>query len=407
MEQPSQPSDSETQAEQTSFNEDRVYPEFHGYSAREIRIRLEALDNLLNRELESEYHKAAVAREAEANQQAAETSARERSPEDAAPTASPGQIKTGRGTDIPFTIIAHRGWSGSYPENTLIGMREAIKLGCHMIEFDVALSLDRRPIIIHDDSLSRTTNAFGLVKEMSYRDLRKLDAGSWFHPKYMGARLPSLDEILLISRGSGIMVNIEIKKECFDSELHTDGIEHQVIDAVKKYRVQDRVVISCFRWDIIERIHRLAPELKTALLHYKDVGRLNPAELKDRYGIVSFNPHCIDLTQKFVDQCHEAGLQVFPFTVNSYRDMEKYIDMEVDGIFTNHPNRVFRFLEEHGSRLKHLHATEQREDVQDMDDAVQRLEMEIMDKARRRARWRTKRLLLEAERSKAKNRAQS
>ncbi|MCR9142247.1 MAG: hypothetical protein NXI24_08340 [bacterium] len=383
-------------------HEDRVYPEFNGYSGREIQIRLEALDNLLNHELESEYHKAGLRLE-EQEEMAREASAaavKTLEKESAAPIAGRNSItKLGD----PFLVIAHRGWSGSYPENTLIGMREAIKLGCHMIEFDVTLSSDRRPIIIHDDSLTRTTNGCGQVSELSYRELRKLDAGSWFHPKYMGARLPSLDEILLISRGSGIMVNIEIKKECLDDELRDDGIEHQVINAVRKYKVEDRVVVSCFRWDAIERIHQLAPELETALLHYKDVGRLEPAFLKEKYGIMSFNPHSIDLNQKFVDRCHEVDLKVIPFTINSYRDMEQYIDMDVDGMFTNHPNRLFRFIEEHDTRLNRLDEKESRENVKDMNDAVQRLEMEIMDKARRRARWRTKRLLLEAERARIKS----
>ncbi|MEQ9366584.1 MAG: glycerophosphodiester phosphodiesterase family protein, partial [Leptospirales bacterium] len=193
------------------------------------------------------------------------------------------------------------------------------------------------------------------------------------------------------------------KKECLDDELRDDGIERQVIHAVQKYKVQDRVVVSCFRWDAIERIHRLAPELETALLHYKDVGRLEPAFLKEKYGIMSFNPHSIDLTQKFVDRCHKVDLKVIPFTINSYRDMEKYIDMEVDGMFTNHPTRLFRFIDEHDTRLNRLDEKESRENVKDMDDAVQRLEMEIMDKARRRARWRTKRLLLEAERTRQKS----
>ncbi|MEQ9364771.1 MAG: glycerophosphodiester phosphodiesterase family protein, partial [Leptospirales bacterium] len=190
--------------------EDRIYPEFHDYSGREILIRLDALDNLLNQELESEYHKAGLALEEQEEKARAESEAAVQSLEKQSPAPVAGRDAKSKQGD-PFLVIAHRGWSGSYPENTLIGMREAIKLGCHMIEFDVTLSADRRPIIIHDDTLSRTTNGCGQVGDLSYRELRKLDAGSWFHPKYMGARLPSLDEILLISRGSGIMVNIEIK----------------------------------------------------------------------------------------------------------------------------------------------------------------------------------------------------
>ncbi len=365
----------------------KTYPEFYNYTEEEIRIRLEAFDQLINTELQAEYQKAGHALEQERRDL-------ERAAEDA--KIDLAELK---GPE-DFMVIAHRGWSGSYPENTLIGLREAIKLGCHMIEFDVTMTRDRRLIILHDNTLSRTTDGAGYVHEWDYRDLRKLDAGSWFHPKYTGAHLPSLDEVLLISRGAGIMVNIEIKKECWEEEFQKDGVEHQVVQAVRRYGVTDRVIVSSFRWAFLERIRSIAPEIKTALLHYKDVGRLSPKHLKEKYGMVAFNPHSVDLTQKFVNLCHDVDVKVLPFTINSYRDMEKFLDMNVDGMFTNHPNRLFRFLQEHGRRHKNLEARESRENVADVDDAVMRLEAEILDKARRRVRWRTKRMLLEAEKKK-------
>ncbi len=361
-------------------DENRTYPEFGGLSGQEINVRLKVLDNLLSAEMDIEFLKEKVG-----DWPAAEEGARE--------DRSVVQVPP------DFWVIAHRGWSGSYPENTLIGMREAIKLGCHMVEFDVALTADRKLIIIHDNILSRTTDGCGLVSEWNYRDLRKLDAGSWFHPRYAGTRLPSLEELLLIARDSGIHLNIEIKRECWDEVLQEDGVERQVIAAVRRFNVVDRVLVSSFRWDFIERFQALDPSIRTALLHYKDVGRLSPEYLKQRYGITAFNPHAIDLTQKFVDRCHAAGLKVFPFTINSYRDMEKYLNMNVDGMFTNHPNRLFRFLDHHRHRHVELSEQENREDQHDLNEAIKRLELEELEKARRRARWRAKRLVLATERS--------
>ena len=365
---------------EVGHEQNRPYPEFGGLTGGEITVRLQVLDNLLNAELDTELLKETL----------------DRRPSD--PAAEPEST-----TEIPgnFWVIAHRGWSGSYPENTLIGMREAIKLGCHMIEFDVSITKDRKLIIIHDNILSRTTNGCGLVNEWDYRDLRKLDAGSWFHPKYADIRLPSLEELLLIARDSPIHLNIEIKKECWDETLQDDGVERQVIAAVRRYGAVDRVLVSSFRWDFIERFQRLDSGIRTALLHYKDLGRLSPSYLKQRYGISAFNPHALELTQKFVDKCHEAGLKVFPFTINGYQDMEKYLDMHVDGMFTNHPNRLFGFLELHRSRHRELKQRESHEDVHDLNEAVKKLELEELEKARKRARWRARRLVLIAQRDAA------
>ncbi|MCB1174069.1 MAG: hypothetical protein KDK39_10905 [Leptospiraceae bacterium] len=363
----------------------KLYKEFNHLSAPEIQARLDAFDHLINTTMAQEFQAAQARQDWVELQQPVRQS----------DTA----LHPGHALSLPdeFWIIAHRGWSGSYPENTLIGLREAIKLGCHMIEFDVTLTKDRKPIIIHDKTLSRTTNGYGKVHKYTFQELRRLDAGSWFHPKYAGAHLPSLDEILLIAKGAGIRINIEIKKECWEDDLPVDSIEHQIINAIEKYRVTDRVIISSFRWGFIKRIHEIAPHVQKALLHYKSTATLDPARLKKEYGISSFNPQEIELNQKFVNKCHDAGLKVLPFTINTYRDMEQYINMGVDGMFTNHPNRLFRFLDEQKTNLHAMAVREQTENQSDVANAIQRLEEEELDKARRRARWRAKRLLLESQ----------
>ena len=373
----------------------RVYPEFDGQTGEEIQIKLKMLNQLLDAEIQSELKKEKVRKTFSSlkNRQEEEKYSKKDKKED----TPPSKRKTIY-LDLPdLFVIAHRGWSGSYPENTLIGMREAIRLGCHMIEFDISFTKDRRAIIFHDDTLDRVTNSFASLSDCTYNELRKIDVGSWFHPKYAGTRMPSLEEILLIAKGSGIMVNIEIKVGCWEDEEKGDNVEYQIAHAVRKFKVEDRVLVSSFKWDFIKRIHRVAPEIKTALLHRKDVGKLDPFQLKETYGCSSFNLNIQELTQKFVNKCHDAKLKIFTYTVNSYTDMETCLHMNIDGIITNHPNRLFRFLKKHQIRKRSLDIQEKEEDLIDVRQAIQKLELDEIEKARKRARWRAKRLILDAQ----------
>ena len=113
--------------------------------------------------------------------------------------------------DSPW-IIAHRGYRQKYPENTLAAFQAAMAAGAQMIELDVMLSRDRRPVVVHDDTLERTTNGTGAVKDFTLEELKKLDAGSWFEPRFADQRLPELSEVLALA-GGRTRVNIEIKAQ--------------------------------------------------------------------------------------------------------------------------------------------------------------------------------------------------
>ena len=123
-------------------------------------------------------------------------------------------------------VVAHRGYSGLYPENTASAFEAAIGAGADMIELDVCLTKDRIPVVIHDQTLERTTDGHGLVSEFTLSELKKLDAGSWFSPKFKGESIPTLEEILLQIRGK-ISVNIEIKPESYESAGPADAIENR------------------------------------------------------------------------------------------------------------------------------------------------------------------------------------
>ncbi len=296
-------------------------------------------------------------------------------------------VKPESETVIPadFAVIAHRGWSGSYPENTLLALHEAIRAGSRFVEFDVAMTRDRRLIVIHDDTLERTTNGTGAVREQNFPALRRLDAGRWLDPRFAGLRPPSLDEVLVLARRAGIRVNIEIKSQCFDEARREDGVEHQVLRAVRRRGLAGRTIISSFHWPILERIRDLDPTQEIALLYEEALTGLDPGELKRRYGMTAFNSSKIHMTRDFVSRCHAEGIRVFLFTVNSYLDMEQYLDMGVDGVFTNHPSRFERFLETHRRRLNDFLAAEARENQADQELAARGRAEQIAEKQRVRA----------------------
>ena len=131
-------------------------------------------------------------------------------------------------------VVAHRGYSGRYPENTASAFEAAIGAGADMIELDVCMTKDRVPIVIHDKTLERTTDGHGLVSELKLSKLKKLDAGSWFSPEFEGESIPTLEEILMQIRGK-IPVNIEIKPESFESNDPADAIEKQICRMVEKW----------------------------------------------------------------------------------------------------------------------------------------------------------------------------
>jgi len=137
-------------------------------------------------------------------------------------------------------VIAHRGFSSLAPENTLAAMELAISSKAHRVEFDVQSTRDGVPVVLHDDTLERTTNGKGRVCDKTYQEISKLDAGSWFHPDFRGERVPTLDMVLELCKGK-IPVNVEIK-----SEDSSNGIEMKVLDALRRHESVDSTTVSSF-----------------------------------------------------------------------------------------------------------------------------------------------------------------
>lgn len=233
-------------------------------------------------------------------------------------------------------VIAHRGASGIAPENTLAAVQKALDAGADMVEIDVHLSKDNKVIVMHDASVIRTTNGTGDIDQMTLEEIKTLDAGSWFSADYTGERAPILEEVLALTIGKTILL-IEIKK---GRNGRYEGLEQAVIDIVDAQQARKKVIIQSFEYETVQQVQQIAPDIEVHQL-------VSVAGGLDKYeGIAAINPYYRTLTRRFIREAHAKGLKVFPYTVNSEKEMKKCIRSRVDGIITNFPDRLMKVLKE-------------------------------------------------------------
>jgi glycerophosphoryl diester phosphodiesterase len=236
-------------------------------------------------------------------------------------------------------VIAHRGFSGAAPENTLAAIRAAIEAGADMAEIDVTLSSDNQVVVIHDETLDRTTNGSGEVSRFSRAELRELDAGSWFGPSFVGERIPTLDEVLTAVEGR-ILLNVEIK-----SEAVVRGVVEKVASAIREHEMAELVVVSSFSPDALRQMHEVAPEIRTAVLYNTRYHEGSDAvEIVTDLGASVFNIKRQRLTRKMLRRCRENDIPVGLYTVNKPRRLRRLVKKSIDAIFTDHPDRLIAIL---------------------------------------------------------------
>ena len=207
--------------------------------------------------------------------------------------------------------------------------------GIPMIELDVMLSRDRKPVVIHDDTLERTTNGTGAVKDFTLEDLKKLDAGSWFDPRFADQRLPELSEVLALA-GGRTGVNIEIKAQAYEPGHPPDAIENQVVAMVRKMNLQDSALISSFEIDFLAQIAAMARPPAIALISHTPASK-RIVDICAHLKVFSWHPDNRIVTPRQVDRMHGVGLKVFAYNVDTFEDYGKMMDMGVEGVITDDP----------------------------------------------------------------------
>ena len=225
--------------------------------------------------------------------------------------------------------IAHRGASGTFPENTLSAFRAAIDAGADMCELDVQLTRDGAVVVIHDDTVERTTDGKGEVAKLTLEELKRLDAGVKFKGGAIkGERIPTLDEVFEITGGK-CGLNIELK---------AGGVENQVAQIMQARNAFGDSIVSSFDWDYLKTIQQLHFNIRVGLLaEEKPVDLMMNAVAMRAYSI---NPRWDMVTADLCKAAHERGLKVYTWTVDSDARMRALIECGVDGIMTNYPERL-------------------------------------------------------------------
>jgi len=238
-------------------------------------------------------------------------------------------------------IIAHRGAKANAPENTLASIRRAHEEGARWVEFDVKLTADGHPILIHDETLDRTTDGRGLVRDHTLAEIRRLDAGAWFGSAFAGERVPTLAETLDLLAALGMGFNLEVKP-CPGRERETASVALEMVR--QRWPAAALVpVISSFSPESLRAARDTAPELPRGYLF--DALPIDWVAQADAIGCRTVHPGVKHLTQAQVDAAKAAGYPLLVWTVNDPAQAAALIAWGVDGVITDAPARIAAGLE--------------------------------------------------------------
>jgi len=239
-------------------------------------------------------------------------------------------------------IFAHRGASDVAPENTMAAFRAALEAGADGVELDVTRCATGEIVVIHDDTVDRTTNGTGPVSAMPLFALRELDAGSWFSSQFAGERIPMLEEVLDWAVETKMRLNIEIKAR----NRKGDGIEEEVAGMIRRRNLESQVIVSSFNPLALKRTKQVAPELPCALLYAAGGPTLGKKPLARFFlQLEALHPHFAMVDEKFMRWAVRQGYKVNVWTVNEPTEMVRMIHLGVDGIITDHPSKLRQLLE--------------------------------------------------------------
>ena len=246
-------------------------------------------------------------------------------------------------------VISHRGSNRIAPQNTLPAFRQSILYGADGFETDVHLSADGVPVICHNYAVDKTSDGKGEITSMFLEDLKELDFGGSFHHSYRGTPLPTLEEFLcLCEKGNLKIINIEIKPP---KNKQYDVVE-KTIEAVKVHGLFDKLIISSFDPDAVVFAKDIDETCKTAFLYCPDKIKSwkyfkSAVNFAKGIGVEALHPHKAYITKKYVEEAHEAGFMVNPWTINSEREIRHCLDCGVDSVITDVPNFAKKIIEEY------------------------------------------------------------
>lgn len=239
--------------------------------------------------------------------------------------------------DGGFSVIAHRGASAYYPENTISSFAGAIQLEADMVELDVQLTADGEVVVFHDRKINRCTNGKGRISYHTLRELKELDAGGWFSREFTGEQIPTLAEALDVCKNK-IAVNIEIKTEAVTDRI-SGGVEEKCLNIVEAAAMRRHVVFSSFDPRALYHLKQIDSGISTAVLYEKkSYGSKLPSDIVKLMDAGAFNCSGRELSKKMLADLQSQNIPVNVYTINDEKNMKRLLAIGVSGIFTNRPD---------------------------------------------------------------------
>ncbi len=222
-------------------------------------------------------------------------------------------------------VTAHRGASVLYPENTMAAFKGAKDLGADWIELDVQQTKDKKLVILHDTNLKRTTGVDKNTWEATYDEIKELDAGSFFSKDFKGEKIPLLEEIVEYAKDNNIKLNIELKPTGKETDF-----EKSVVDVINKYDFADMCVITSQVYEVLENVKKYDKNVETVYVMSLAYGNITNLKAADNFSIEASS-----VNNKLVKKVHNAGKELYVWTVNNKENMQKMIKLNVDNIITD------------------------------------------------------------------------
>ncbi|MGG0462070.1 glycerophosphodiester phosphodiesterase [Priestia aryabhattai] len=234
--------------------------------------------------------------------------------------------------------VAHRGASAYAPENTIAAFDKAVEMKADYIEIDVQRSKDGKLVVIHDTTVDRTTDGSGKVGNLTFKELRDLDAGSWKGEQFTGAQIPTFDEIIDRYHGK-IGILIELKAP----EVYP-GIEENIAEKLKERNLDkpqnEKIIVQSFNHNSMKKMNELLPKVPIGVLTSSSADATEQALQEFSTYADYFNPSYGIVTPDLVNQVHSLGIKIGSWTVRSQEAADFLLDVGVDAIITDYPDYV-------------------------------------------------------------------
>jgi glycerophosphoryl diester phosphodiesterase len=248
-------------------------------------------------------------------------------------------------------VHGHRGAAGLAPENTLAAFRKAIELGVDALEMDLHVTRDGELVVIHDETLDRTTDVRGSIADLTLEEVKRADAGARFASAFRGERVPTLRQVIELVKTSGktqIRLDLEMKFHP-DHPGQPEDFEQRVLELLRQTDFIARVNIISFYHPCLTKIRALESKIRTGLLVGGRQAPKDPVGLIRQYQADYYSPGFRLVTAEAVAALHKAGIPIVPWTVNEEADMRRLMALGIgtiqgDGIVTDFPDRLVNLL---------------------------------------------------------------